>query len=157
MHFWIDGYNLLFYVAKGKMTLQQKREILLTTLSAFSLNMTIVFDSASGDLGSGRGYFRDLKIIYTKEGQTADQYICDEISNTFTPKQETVVTSDRELSERCKLLGAKVQNIPSFLEQLAKKKRKKKRKADKNIDFRDSEQEIERLLKIFEARVQRDT
>lgn len=140
------------------MTLQQKREILLSTLSAFSLNMTVVFDNTRADLGSGRGHFRDLEIIYTEEGQTADQYILDEISHAFTPKQETVVTSDRELAERCKLLGAKVKSIPAFLDQLAKKKKKKKirEKERKDSDLRDSDQEIERLLKIFEERAQRD-
>ena len=45
-----------------------------------------------------RSHYDELEILFTAEGETADEYIIDEIKNHPHPQQETVVTSDKKLA-----------------------------------------------------------
>lgn len=151
MHYFVDGYNLLFRIAKGKMPLQQKRQILLETLASFHLNLTIVFDSTQEKHGiEDRGHWQDLEIVYTEIGQSADAYIKQAIENAPHPRRETVITSDRELKRLCTHLGAHTQTIEAFLSRL---ERRKKKQASKTPQFKESTTQFNRLLAIFEKRL----
>jgi hypothetical protein len=153
MHYFVDGYNLLFRLAKDETKpLQNKREILLAALASFKLNLSIVFDSALARHGAQeRGHWQDIEIVYTELGQSADAYIKQQIMDSPTPRQETVITSDRELARICKHLGAHVQSIETFVGKLNNKKLKMRK--PKVHPFKESDKEIERLLKIFEERL----
>jgi predicted RNA-binding protein with PIN domain len=155
MHYYIDGYNLLFRVTEGKKSLQQKREAILELLghqiTDLNLHLTVVFDSKQHHT---RGHLADLEIVYAAENQSADAYIIQEIERSSDPGQETVVTSDRELAQSCKLLGARTQSIDAFLASLLKKRKKKKRPTAH--PFRDSDAQIARLLEIFEKRLENE-
>lgn len=156
MHYFVDGYNLLFRIARGKMTLQKKREILLSALASFNLNLTVVFDSTQEKYGvEDRGHWHDLEIVYTEEGQTADAYILHELSLSNTPRREMVITSDKLLASHCRHYGAKTQSIEEFLERQAHRKLKKR--TSKSVAFKESDFEISRLLKIFEERLENPT
>jgi predicted RNA-binding protein with PIN domain len=156
MHYYIDGYNFLFRLSNKKLPLEKKRNLLLITLNEeiekLGLNITIVFDSSDKlrDMPS-RGHLDALEIVYTTKNQTADDYILKAIENSAYPQNETVVSSDRELTGRSKQLGAKILSIEQFLTFITRKKAKKK-KSSAVKTFKDSEKEIERLLKIFEER-----
>ncbi|MES2345814.1 MAG: NYN domain-containing protein [Chlamydiota bacterium] len=152
MHYFVDGYNLLFRLSKDeKKSLQTKREILLATLASFNLNLSIVFDSVLERHGiEERGHWQNIEIIYTELGQSADAYIKQQLMDSNTPRQETVITSDRELARICKHLGAHVQSIETFIEKIAKRKLKSRK--PKLHPFKESDKEIARLLKIFESR-----
>lgn len=152
MHYFVDGYNLLFRVVKEKMTLESKRNILLKTLASLKLNLTIVFDSKEERYGiEGRSHWKDLEIVYTEIGQSADAYIKQQIAASSHPRRETVITSDRELSRLCAHLGAHTLTIETFLEKVSKLK--KKNSSKKNISFKESDKELARLLSIFESRL----
>lgn len=154
MHYYIDGYNFLFRVSKKKLPLEKKRDLILITLNEelekLRLNTTIVFDSSDGlrDHAS-RGHLDALEIVYTTKNESADEYIFKAIENAAHPQNETVVTSDRELAGKCKQLRAKILSIEQFL-SFIKKKKDQKRRSSPIKAFRDSDKEIERLLKIFE-------
>lgn len=156
MHYYIDGYNFLFRVSKKKLPLEQKRDLILITLNEelekLRLNTTIVFDSSDKLRDhSSRGHLDALEIVYTTKNESADDYIFKAIEHASHPQNETVVTSDRELAGKCKQLRAKILSIDQFLAFIKKKKEQKRRLSPVKA-FRDSEKEIERLLKIFESR-----
>ncbi len=156
MHYFIDGYNFLFRLSKQKLPLEKKRTLLLITLNEeiekLRMDATIVFDSSEKLRESAsRGHLDALEIIYTTKQETADDYILKAIKASSNPQNETVVSSDRELTGRCKQLGAKAVTIEQFLSMIQKKKARKKRGSATRA-FKDTEKEIERLLKIFEER-----
>ena len=159
MRYLIDGYNLLFRIAKPNPTLEKKRDELIQELdqiiSEFALKVSIVFDGANpAYLHTMRHHFNALEIIYTYEDMTADEYIIQEVS--ASPKQWVIITSDRSLSLQCIHLGAQTETIEAFLAFLKKKQDKKRRRqkeAYSERSFHDSDFHIARLLKIFEKKL----
>lgn len=159
MRYLIDAYNLLFRTQKKKGPLEKYRQSLIEELneltSRLNLHATLIFDGAEEHLRlPSRGHFDALEIIYTTKGQSADEYIFEEVCAAKSPSQLTVVSNDRELTGRCRQHRAKTLTIDEFLHFLVKKKDKKKRlSASSPKTFRDSDPEIARLLAIFEKRM----
>lgn len=159
MHYLVDAYNLLFRTLKKRGPLEKKRQSLIaelnSSISHLNLNVTLVFDGSQDCLpASTRGHFDAVEIVYTSKSLTADEYISEEVFNSNTPSQITVVTNDRELANRCKTQRAKILAIDEFLCFLMKKKAKKNKFArNPQAAFRDSDPEIARLLAIFEKKL----
>lgn len=164
MRYLIDGYNLLFRIAKPGRALEKKREALIGELnqviSDFKLKATVVFDGSHPGLSHAmRHHFDALEIIYTYQNLSADEYIIEEVNSARRPEEIIVITSDRGLAQTCKNLGAKVQSIEAFISSLKKKtvkKKKKQKEARPEAAFKDSNAEITRLLMIFEKKLQED-
>jgi predicted RNA-binding protein with PIN domain len=155
MHYFLDGYNLLFRVDKEKRSLQKKREYVLSVLyeemQGSKLSLTIVFDSMNTDEESRRGHKGPIEIVYTAKKQTADQYIIDEILHCKNPKVETVVTSDTQLAMQCRCCGANTMTVEDFLLFLTKKQKKVVEKS--KIAFKETSYNMKRLLEIFEKKL----
>ncbi|MCX6995146.1 MAG: NYN domain-containing protein [Chlamydiae bacterium] len=145
MHYFIDGYNLLFRLSQEKMSFERSRQEVIASLLGVKLSLTVVFDGGGGD-GAQRTHKGPLEIIYTAKGQSADSYILDELAWIKKPGAYTVVTSDKPLGANCRQLGASVKSISDFLEALYKKQAIKR--VEKPI--KDNEKELSRLLKIFQ-------
>jgi uncharacterized protein len=109
IHILIDGYNLirkyppLSRVEEAEFS--KGREKLLDWLSQYRRKIanpiTVVFDGGKGgDLSEGRDIYKGIKILYSPQGQTADDIIKrlarKEGENTL------VVTSDQELGSFCR-------------------------------------------------------
>jgi len=161
MHYYIDGYNLLFQTLHPLKDLRAKREkmveLLQEKLSALDLSLTIVFDGSHyrGE-ESGFQYLPSLQIIFTPKGQSADEYILEKLSHTLHPSEYTIVTSDKALSQKCRGLGAHTKNIADFMRWASKKSTLHDEK-EREPTFKDSKKNIERLLKIFEKKFQEDS
>lgn len=161
MHYFLDGYNLLFQLFGGTSALKVERELLLeeldSAISQTSLNLTIVFDAHLREEQLARTKYRSLDIIFTDFGQTADDYILEVLSFCEHPKRETIITNDQRLAWRARGLGAKTQSLSHFLKQLEKPPKQIKKSREKKIvlpskrpklgDFPGS---IEYYLDIFE-------
>lgn len=159
-HYIVDGYNLLFKLPGKHHSLEIKRRALLELLekqiSEFNLSVTIVFDGAQRDpLMSIRGHFKSMEVVYTAANQTADDYIFDSIAEH--PRRHIVVTSDRDLATKCKALGAQTLPISDFLSSLVTKHHKRKVRNASLPAFQDSQADIDRLLKIFEKKLEEDS
>jgi predicted RNA-binding protein with PIN domain len=155
----IDGYNFLFRLAKSRAAFQTKRLIFIERLnelaSSLRLNAAVVFDSSDPSYRlARRGHFDALEIIYTTKDLSADAYILEKIQTTKHPERITVITSDRELSAHSKALGAKTLSVEAFLAFLTKKKKARAPKKAPSRILRESDAEIERLLRIFEKRLE---
>ena len=99
----IDGYNMIFAWPELKemsqLNLEAAREYLIEILHNYQgysgRNMIVVFD-AYKQIGSvtKSETIHNLQVIYTREGQTADQYIEKYVLENVKKKRITVATSD---------------------------------------------------------------
>ena len=122
MHYFIDGYNLLFRLLHRDENLQSQRSTLVQDLnekiSLLKIDASIVFDGTFQVGESSRSHYHQLEILYTAEGETADDYIMDEIRRHPHPEQETVVTSDKKLAWRVRTRLAHVESVEEFMLRL---------------------------------------
>ncbi len=150
-HYLVDAYNFLFLAMGKRGTLENRRQRLIDELneavSKHHLYVTLVFDGSEEHL---RGHYDALEIVYTRQAQTADEYILNEVMHAKHPSQITVVSNDRELTGRSRQHRAKTLTISQFIAYLAKKKMKQKKR--KISTFRESDPEMARLLAIFEKK-----
>jgi predicted RNA-binding protein with PIN domain len=128
-HFIIDGYNALFSLKpylKGKAQTREGFLLYLKTARPFgSLRniVTVVFDGREGVVGNLWMPSFPLRIIFSKR-ESADEAIVRIVSREKHSQQTVVVTDDRELAERVRLLGARAVPVSVFFSSLTKKQRK---------------------------------
>lgn len=125
MHYFIDGYNLLFRLSlheKKNFSLQSAREYLIKMLnekiSRLSWNVSLIFDAAFQVEEHTRGHFEALEIHFTSFGQSADEYIIETIRHCKNPHREIVVTSDKKLSMVVRGLSAKTESCEEFIHRM---------------------------------------
>jgi uncharacterized protein len=132
MHYYIDGYNLLFRILRACDDLKTQRNQLLQDLESkinlLELDATIVFDSQYKEDGSSRAHHNHLEIIFTSVGETADEYILQDLKGASQPSQHTVVTSDKRLAELCRRRLAKTESVEEFFAWLNKRCQNKQRR-----------------------------
>lgn len=131
MHYYIDGYNLLFRILKGRHDIRKQREELTIDLekkvSLLDLDVTLVFDSHYQEDDNIKSHFNSLEIIFTAHGQTADEFILQELKQNDRPSQHTVVTSDKKLARLCQLRLGKTESIEEFQKWVEKRYKNKLR------------------------------
>ena len=152
MHYWIDGYNLLFYLPKTNGSFEEKRRVLIAQINEqvknLSLIATIVFDASDPtQKHDSRSHYDCLEIIYTHSKKSADDAILEAVELSKRRSNLCVVSSDKGLSSKAKALGSEVLSLSDFLHFLFK--RHKRSLLKEESDYQDSPREIERLLKIF--------
>lgn len=142
MHYFIDGYNLLFRMKNAKDDLASQREAFIYDLnkkiSLVKIDVSIVFDATSQIGGRTRSHFHELEILFTAEGETADEYILEEIHNSLSPQQETIVTSDKKLAwyaRRCSARTESVEDFMSWLNRAYKNKFRQVKKTKSPVSF----------------------
>ena len=100
----VDGYNIIFTWSKLKkladVSLEQARDKLIDILDEYQgikkMCVIIVFDAhlVKGNVGSIYKYSDDVYVVYTKEAETADNYI-ERTTETMKENYDiTVATSD---------------------------------------------------------------
>lgn len=131
MHYYIDGYNLLFRMLHTGDDLKTQRSALIDDLAAkinfLGLEATLVFDSHYQPEETSRSHIDHLEIVFTAVGETADEFILQEIKEARGPSQETVVTSDKKLAWLCRRRLAKSEPVEEFLAWLNKRCKNKRR------------------------------
>lgn len=108
----VDGYNVT--KAEGgfrELSLELQRDRLVEGVSTLQLKTkvgaTIVFDGSAMPPGIGRPRKRRVKVVYSKEGETADDRIVGLIEE-LAPHPVVLTTNDKELQRRAGALGATV-------------------------------------------------
>ena len=161
MNYVIDGYNLFFRIEDEVNPLEKKRELFIAALSDalehLHLHATLIFDShrRHAAIFPTKKDLPALEIIFSPKGLSADEYILERLTIEKRPQSQIIVTSDRELSERAKHLGAKTKTIESFFEMLVERSAKKIPKQEKKIE-RESSHHFNRLLQAFEKKLRDD-
>lgn len=123
MHYLIDGYNLLFRLRSLKDQLKNRRQEVISDLNQkialVKIDVSIVFDAAFQKGERSRFHFDQLEILFTDEGETADEYILDQVSHLEDARHEIVVTSDQGLVRRIHhLTSAQTMGIEEFMSWL---------------------------------------
>ncbi|MGR3912693.1 MAG: NYN domain-containing protein [Candidatus Rhabdochlamydia sp.] len=161
MHYWIDGYNFFFRVNQGEGKVKGQEEMLLETLHEAQLllgmEMTVVLDGK--ERNPAEPLLRNvasLRIVYTPFHQTADRYIIDMLECRIKRVQTTVVSSDKALLKLASENGARVQTIEAFIQMILRKQGKKHRLAQEKKAPSSPPSEMQRFLKIFEARLKKE-
>lgn len=170
MHYYVDGYNLLFRT-EGPEDLRSSRERLILDFAkkatALHLTLTLVFDSSHPLSMLTRSHLHQLEIVYTEKKQSADAYILNQIQIAATPFLITVVTSDKKLAAFARQLGAKTLSVDLFLPWLNRrylyrnnlKQRECDKKATPNLGshqgLKAPESDQERWLRIFEKKLKK--
>jgi predicted RNA-binding protein with PIN domain len=138
MHYYVDGYNLLFRCLYTHQKLSKERQKLLESLNAqaeyLHISITLVFDGCYPENTPSRGHYKHLEVLFTGEGETADALIIECIQRTKTPEKITVVTSDRRLASQARQCRANTQATEEFLNFLNKREQNKRRKKHQNRD-----------------------
>lgn len=136
MHYFIDGYNLMFRMSVTNETLQSEREKFIADLyekiQVVSLDVTIVFDAQYQEGMGSRTHLDFLEICFTDEGETADDYIINELGSTPNPREEIIVTSDNNLAWRARRMHAKTEPVEEFMRWLDHRYKKKKKELPLN-------------------------
>jgi predicted RNA-binding protein with PIN domain len=131
MHYFIDGYNLLFRTGRLGEDLQDDRDQIIQELAEeaeqLGLDITLVFDSTFQKGMSTRSHFNKIEIVFTSFGEEADDYILNELESIALPQQETVVTSDKRLAWKARRRKALTETIEEFLAWVKKRQKSKKR------------------------------
>ena len=125
----IDGYNLIFCDEELKKTasynLEKARDDLMNILSNYvsytKTELVLVFDAYLVEEGKGTEFMRDgYKVVFTKEGQTADTYI-EKLMHELGPDYSIrMVTSDRLMQYSAVHSGISRVTAGEFLDELTR-------------------------------------
>lgn len=131
MHYYIDGYNVLFRLLRASDDLQAQRAKIIQEISNkaqfIGLDVTLVFD-AQYQLGeSTKSHFQNIEVLFTSAGETADEFIINELKTIRNPRDETVVTSDKKLAWRARRKAAHSETVEQFMEWLNRRYKNKVR------------------------------
>jgi predicted RNA-binding protein with PIN domain len=116
----IDGYNLIRQSDSlsrlDAQNLEQGREVLLERLAIYRAvrghPITVVFDGWGGfNLSSTRTRDKGITVIFTAQGQTADEWIQARVRKV---QYGAVVTSDREIQQHAECFGLAAISSPEF-------------------------------------------
>jgi len=123
MHYYIDGYNLLFALfGTGSNDLKSQRERLIhdlnTKIEFLALDISVVFDSHFCPGEGSRGHYHHLEILYTPQNITADDFIINQIKRSSNSTKDILVTNDKPLASRARDLLAGTQTLEHFLNWL---------------------------------------
>jgi predicted RNA-binding protein with PIN domain len=131
MHYYIDGYNLLFRLSRAGDELQKQRQGIIqdleTKINFIGLDATLVFDAQHYEGDSIRRHLNRLEVVFTAAGETADEYILQRLKESPNPSQETVATSDKKLAWLSRSRHAYTQSVEDFVAWLNKRYRNKLR------------------------------
>lgn len=120
MHYFIDGYNLMFRFFNEDDELRAQREMIIEDLNTKSLdlNVTLVFDAQYQSGEMSRSHYQNLEILFSAQGETADDLILEEIARELRPRQVVVVTSDKKLAWFARRCSAKTESVEQFMDWL---------------------------------------
>ncbi|MBN4067493.1 NYN domain-containing protein, partial [Simkania negevensis] len=135
MLYLIDGYNLLFSLDLDERSLKESRCSLIDELNRkakrLNLDLVLIFDGLHHASDMARSHYDALEVVYTSAGESADDYIIDEIERREKGPSVVVVSSDNKLCRRAKVFGAASIGCSQFLSKLDRSLRKKKREVPK--------------------------
>lgn len=118
MHYYIDGYNLMFRLGTPGPSFSAAREWVIEEIrvksSMVRLTVTLVFDAHSTSEEPLPRHLGDLELCYSKHGETADDWILTRLRGSKHPSRITVVTSDSRLGAQVRQEGGHTVDVETF-------------------------------------------
>jgi predicted RNA-binding protein with PIN domain len=152
MPYLVDGNNLAHALGLARDGLAD-REACLKTVSAFcrsrGAQATVFFDGPAPGDARASSHLHRVRVVFS-EARSADELILNLLKTSKSPRDFTLVTSDKSLGDRARLAGATVQRCHEFATRLAGPIGAGER-SDKPAG-RESSEEIEAWLAVFDPR-----
>jgi predicted RNA-binding protein with PIN domain len=123
VHVVVDGYNVT-KAGYGTLTLEAQRNRLLAGLSGLAaqtgVEMTAVFDGAVRDSPVATAAPRGVRLLFSAPGQIADDLIRELVRAEPVGRPVVVVSSDREVADSVRAMGARPVGSAALLRRLAR-------------------------------------
>lgn len=123
MIYFIDGYNFLFLQEIDPKNLESARvEILdffVERAQERPYQFVIVFDAYKDKNSYSRVDYRNIEVVYTSHNQSADDYILEQVHRLR--HKCAVISNDKKLLQKAKLLNAEVCSFKEFLSRFTPK------------------------------------
>jgi predicted RNA-binding protein with PIN domain len=119
----VDGYNVT-KAGYGTLSLEAQRNRLLAGLSGLAAQtgaeMTAVFDGAVRDSPVATAAPRGVRLLFSAPGQIADDLIRELVRAEPVGRPVVVVSSDREVADSVRAMGARPVGSAALLRRLAR-------------------------------------
>ncbi|EKU47405.1 NYN domain-containing protein [Staphylococcus massiliensis] len=117
----IDGYNMMgqsnHLSALAQEDLSEAREQLIVEISNYNAlikgEVICVFDAYDQEGNMSESYYHGVKIIYTKENETADSYIERWVYNHYNKHTTKIMVVTSDMSEQHAIFGTGAYRISS--------------------------------------------
>jgi predicted RNA-binding protein with PIN domain len=123
LHVVVDGYNVT-KAGYGTLSLEAQRNRLLAGLSGLAaqtgVEMTAVFDGAVRDSPVATAAPRGVRLLFSAPGQIADDLIRELVRAEPNGRPIVVVSSDREVADTVRAMGARTVGSAALLRRLAR-------------------------------------
>lgn len=139
----VDGYNVIHKVPvleeKLDISLEQARDALVAMCNEWIAlrrdyeGIMVVFDGKTRAGGKDYGSFRNVKMVYTETGETADDRIVQICRENTKTHEFLVITDDNAVRSGSRINNASVISVSKFL---GVQRAKKAKAANQNVDDR---------------------
>jgi predicted RNA-binding protein with PIN domain len=123
LHVIVDGYNVT-KSGYGTLSLEAQRNRLLAGLSGLAAQsgaeVTVVFDGAVREAPVAAAAPRGVRLLFSPPGQIADDLIRELVRAEPVGRPVVVVSSDREVGDTVRAMGARAVGSPALLRRLAR-------------------------------------
>ncbi len=152
----IDGHNLIGSGALPNLSLSDpddevKLLALLKNYHALHLRepMQVIFDPGPEGGLTGSKNHGGISVRFAPRGSSADSVIVNLLRRHANPRQLTVVTSDHELRQAARSLGAQILSAPEFA---ARMNRRPLKRQTHNDDEKPKSADVEYWLREFKRK-----
>ncbi len=125
MNLIIDGYNVMKAAKAFKLpSFQAEREAFIDRIVEYRMrggthDVTVVFDgSKSQEKFPQATNIRGVRVIFSAQGESADEIIVRLVRQSSRPKDLLVVTSDREIQQAARAQGATIASAADMVEKI---------------------------------------
>jgi len=113
--YWIDGYNVILRMNLGEgRTLEERRAELIGRVGALGKEAWIAFDSREAVHGRGVALPGRVQVAFASAGKSADDLLVAKVSKAKDLDGVVVVSDDRDVTDRCKFMGARTMAVRDF-------------------------------------------
>jgi predicted RNA-binding protein with PIN domain len=122
LHYILDGYNIVHKIPSfRRSSAQESRDRLIRYLQtrrpqgSIKNKVTVVFDGTTDVIDYPQGS-SSVNVVFS-HSVTADDHIVRLVERSSNPKIVIVVSDDRELQQRARLLDARILSVADFFER----------------------------------------
>ncbi len=151
--YWIDGYNVILRLGLGEgATLEERRAELIARVGALGKESWIAFDSREAVHGVGAALPRRVQIAFASAGRSADDLLVAKVTKAKDLDGVVVVSDDRDVSDRCKFMGARTMAVRDFGKMLKPAPASGSGEGGGKVDRKLSKDEVADWMKWFGER-----
>ena len=151
MPYLVDGNNLAHVLGLSQGGLADREacgRIVAEFCRSHGAQATIIFDGPSPARGRSGGGLHRVRLQFS-ESRSADEAILQMLSDSKTPSDFTVVTSDKSLGDKARHRGASVERSHEFSRRLDRKPRATEPSSDKPA-LKETPEQIDAWLEVFD-------